>query len=264
MQAVAALLLTAVMARGPIAPAPAPGDSARAPASQPLDSADWHANGTLAFTDVSGNKTLTLFATKAEVSRRGGRALELTLNAAARYGRSGGETAVADYGGGGELRFLPHGDFSPFATATVSRDDVRHLALRLAASAGAAANVVNDSLRRVSVGLALLQDYERTTSVPGDPAIVGTTTTRTRISASLTGTLPIRPGVQLEHKTRFEPVANRLADYLFNTETAIRVLLSQHFALQVAWQFQRDTTPPDGVRFRNDRTLSVGLTVQTD
>lgn len=236
-----------------------------APAASPAadSSAHWRASGTLSVTDVSGNKTLSLFTSAVQVSRVGGRSLGLSVALGARYGRSAGEVAVEDFTSGAELRFLPQGRVTPFVAATALRDDVKRIRVRLAASSGADLNVVRDSIRRVAVGFALLQDYELT---GGDPALAGapdSSATRTRLSFRLTGTIPLRPGVAIEHKSLFEPVSSDIHDYLFSTQTAIRVLLTRRLALQTSYQFNRDTTPPEGVLFRNDRTLTVGLTVQT-
>lgn len=255
----AAVSVTTPPAPPPLLP-PALDDSVEsaAPKAAPLDSARWRAGGTLSLTDMAGNQSLTLFATKLDLQRVGGRRWELRNAFSVRYGRGNGATAVEDYAASGELRFRPQGGVSPFVTASVLRDDVRNIAVRLAASAGAAVNVVNDSLTRVAIGLAALEDYE---VVETDSARLSTS--RTRFSASLTGTLPIRSGVQLEHKTLLEPAASDFSDYLLSTETSVRVMLSERFALQTTWQYRRDTTPPEGVLFRNDRSLTVGITVQS-
>jgi hypothetical protein len=262
MSSLTALLLAAAVSASPTLAQPAAPPDSVDPVSvgaAPLDSARWRMGGNLSLTDVSGNRALTLFATKIEVQRLGGRAIELRTALSARYGRGNGQTAVEDYGADAELRFLPQGDVSPFVTATVLRDDVRNIAVRLAASGGAAVNVVNDSLTRVSLGLAVLEDYEL---VHSDTARLSTS--RTRFSASVTGTFPIRPGVSLDHRTQLEPAATDFGDYLLSTETSIRVMLSRRFGLQTTWLYRRDTTPPDGVLHRNDRSLTVGITVQTD
>jgi hypothetical protein len=255
MHLLAALLLVA---------ASADTGAAAAPPAAPVAAVHWTGRGALSVTDVSGNKTLSLLTTRLEVSRSGGRTAGLMLNLGARYGRSGGEVAVQDYSGGLEARFLPAGRISPFVATSAVRDDVKRTLVRLAASSGADLNVVRDSVRRVALGLALLQDYELTRGDPAVPASPNVSSSRTRLSVRLGGTLPVRAGVALEHRTQFEPVADALDDYLLTTETAVRVLLTRRLAFQTTYQFNRDTTPPDGVLFRNDRTLTVGLTVQTE
>ncbi|HEU4698785.1 MAG TPA: DUF481 domain-containing protein [Gemmatimonadales bacterium] len=256
------LLAAALLALAPAAPVDTGETTTAAPAAV-VDSAHWHASGTLSITDMSGNKTLSLFTSTVQVSRVGGRKLGVGLTVGARYGRSAGEMAVEDYTAGAELRFLPKGRVTPFVAATALRDDVKRIRVRLAASSGADLNLVRDSVRRVAVGLALLQDYERSGGDPTVPGAPDTSSSRTRFSMRLTSTIPVRPGVAIEHRTLFEPVASNVHDYLFTTQTSIRVLLTRRLALQTTYQFNRDTTPPEGVLFRNDRTLTVGVTVQT-
>jgi hypothetical protein len=263
MHLLAAVLLVAAPV-APLASAASVDTGAPATTAAPAAPVHWTGRGSLSVTDVSGNKTLSLLTTRLEVKRTGGRSLGLTMSLGARYGRSGGETAVQDFAGGVETRFLPTGRVSPFVATTMLRDDVKRTLVRVAASSGADLNVLRDTVRRVALGLALLQDYELT---QGDPTIVDApdlSASRTRFSVRLSGTVPVRAGVALDHRTQFEPVADALDDYLLTTETAVRVLLSRRLAFQTTYQFNRDTTPPEGVLFRNDRTLTVGLTVQTD
>lgn len=227
------------------------------------DSARWHASGELGFTDVSGNQSLSLLTTRFEVKRMGGKhAADLSLKGGVHYGRSNGAVAAEDYSLGGEVRLRPWDWISPFITATGLRDDVRHVNIRAALSAGADLNLIRDSVRRVSLGVALLQDYEAL-DLP-DTSTAASSTSLTRFNVRFNASLPLRTGVTLEHTSTFQPVADHPSDYLFNTESAIRVILSHHLAFRTSWEFNRDTSPAEGVLFKNDRTLTVGLIFQTE
>lgn len=255
------LLLVALLAFAPVAHSDSVLPSGGYTSSRP-DSAKWHASGELGFTDVSGNQSLSLLTTRFEVKRSGGkRAADLSFKGGVHYGRSDGEVAAEDYSLGGEVRLRPWDWISPFITATGLRDDVRHVNIRAAISAGADVNLLRDSLSRVSLGVALLQDYEAL-DLP-DTSTAPTSTSLTRFNLRLNATLPLRTGVTLEHTSNFQPVADHPSDYLFNTESAIRVILSHHLAFRTSWEFNRDTSPAEGVLFKNDRTLTVGLIFQT-
>ena len=258
------LLLAAVLLLNPLvrpdsnlhAPGPGPYD----PAGRP-DSARWQASGEFDFSDASGNQTLTLLTTRFEVKRVGGNSADLGFKAAARYGRGNGVTAIADYTASTEVRLNPEQPVSPFLNASGLRDDVKAINARLGISAGADINLLRDSTMRISTGLALLQDYE-VDEIP-DTSTVESTHSLTRLNLRLNATLPIRTGIMLTHNSTFQPVANDLGNYLFTTESSIRVLLSKRLAFRASWQFNRNTNPAPGVQFKNDRTLTVGLLVQT-
>ena len=233
-----------------------------AAAPPPVPSPDttlWRVIGELAFTDVAGNRSLSLLSTKLAVSRRDPARLELRASAGLRYGRSDGELAVADYTFDLESRLTPERPISPFATFAANRDETRNLEVRVAVAAGVDLNLVRDTLAQVAVGLAVLQDYEAVSLPPGsaDPA----NQTLTRLSLRFRAQLPIREGVSFRQQSMVQPVADHPEDYLLTTETAVAVLLSERLALQTSFTFNRDTSPPEGVLFRNDRTLTVGLVV---
>ena len=226
---------------------------------QPRDSIHWKASGEFAFTDVSGNRSLSLLAAKATLNRVGGHILEASTSFGVRYGRSAGETAVDDYAAGAELRFLPQGVVSPFVSITGARDNIRRVRLRMAVAAGADLNVVREKDAKLALGLALLQDYERIDAAADSAAPAATSLTR--LSMRITGTVPLNPSVSLVHRSQLQPVAGDLSDYLFTSETGFRVRLSRVLAIKTTYIFNRDTTPADGVEFRNDRTLTIGLAV---
>jgi putative salt-induced outer membrane protein YdiY len=250
------LLMTALLALASgVAPASA-GDTAQ---TVQADAAHWKTTGEFSFTDVAGNRSLSLLTARAGFGRTGGGELDMTATIGVRYGRSSGDVAVEDFATGGELRFLPKGTISPFVNASGTRDDIRRIAVRVAVAAGADLNLVSETNRSVSVGVALLQDYEAhqgTDTTAASPA-----TSLTRFNFRVTGKLPLRPGVSIVHRSTMEPVADDLGDYLLTSETGLRVQVAGSAAIQTTYRFNRDTSPPEGVQFRNDRTLTVGILI---
>lgn len=251
------MLLTPTLIGIALLVTPAPPDTA--PIVPSADAAHWKTTGEFSFTDVSGNKSLSLLTARAGFGRRGGSDLDMTATFGVRYGRSGGDVAVEDFATGGELRFSPRGAVSPFVNASGTRDDIRNISVRVAVAAGADLNLVQESDRTIAVGFALLQDYEAhqgTDSTPPSPA-----TSLTRLNFRVTGKLPLRTGVSIVHRSTVEPVAGNLGDYLLTSETGLRVQVAGSAAIQTTWRFNRDTSPPEGVQFRNDRTLTVGIVI---
>lgn len=250
------MLLALVLALVPASSISAQAD----PAAVPADSTVWRATGELSLTDVSGNKDLSLFATGFKVEHRSASRYSATANVSARYGRSNGDLAAKSALGGLELRLRPKAVVSPFATLLAERDDVRRLLLRAAGSVGVDVNLLSNGTRRFSVGGAILQDFERRDPVEGD--LTDATVSRTRLTARLNIVAPIREGVTLEHESRIEPATVDFSDYLLRTRTAFRVLVSQRLSLQTTLLYDRDNDPPEGVAFKDDRTLTVGLVVE--
>ena len=149
------MLLTAIIAMSLLRGSPPRGDTA-----QTADAPQWKTTGEFSFTDVSGNRSLSLLTARAGFGRHGGDDLDLTATLGVRYGRSSGDVAVEDYAIGGEMRFRPRGVVSPFVNVSGTRDHIRNIAVRVAVAAGADLNLVHESERTIAVGLALLQDYE--------------------------------------------------------------------------------------------------------
>jgi hypothetical protein len=228
--------------------------------AQTADSTSWRASGELSFTDVSGNKDLSLLATTLTVNRDGGAAYDANGTAAVRYGKSEGELAAKSAIGTAEVRLRPLELLSPFVIVSAERDEVRRLLVRLAGSAGVDVNIVRGDEQRLSLGGAVLQDYERRDPLAGsdeDPTV-----SRTRLTLRLTGRTPLREGISLEHESRVEPATVDFADYLLRSRTSLRAVLSSRLAFQTSYLYTRDNIPPEGVAFKDDRTLTVGLVVQ--
>jgi hypothetical protein len=241
--------LALLLAVSPAPAAAAPGDSGT----------HWSATGELSFSDVSGNRSLSLLTTGFGLKRASPGSVLGTV-AGARYGRSNGTTAVENYTAELNARFLPQRWVSPFFYTRGERDLIKNLDLRVSAAAGVDLNVVAEESERVSIGMAVLEDWERRLLPEGstDPRSVSLTRFNLRVVATPT----IRKGVTAEHRSQFEPVADNLGDYLFSSTTSVRVLLTGGLAFQTSYQYTYDSTPAPGVTSRSDRALTTGLIVE--
>jgi hypothetical protein len=222
--------------------------------------AHWSATAELSYTDVSGNKTLSLLSSGVGFRRTGGRIFELAALAGMRYGKSNGSVAAENYEAELNTRFRPASWVSPFFYTKGTRDPIRNIDIRVSAAAGAELNLAQPSENRVSLGLAVLEDYERRLLPAGstDPQSI----TMTRFNLRVVARPVLRKGLTAEHRTQFEPVASDFGDYLFTSQTSLRVLLTGGLALQTSYQYNFDSTPAPGVTSRSDRSITTGLIVE--
>jgi hypothetical protein len=257
MQLVGAALTAVILADSapppvvaPVAADPAPPAAAGAAVLPP----GWPATGESSFTDFTGNTSVALLGSGFTLKRVRDTRYELELAGLVRYGAA----TVENCAGSARVRFAPAGVVSPYVSAGWQRDVVRGIRARFAAQAGAEANLVRAAKdRRVAVGLALLRDVESRSLPPGSPE--PETVSRSRLSANLTVQLPLRDGVNFEHRMLMEPATGDFEDYFFLSRTAVRVGLTRVVALQTSFQFDRDNIPSPGVEFRDERTLSAGI-----
>lgn len=219
----------------------------------------WSATAELAYTDVSGNRTLALLSSRLGL-RRTGRQAEFSLATGMRYGKSEGELAAESYTVEFNGRLKPRSWVSPFVYTRGERDLIKNLDLRVAASLGADLNILPGTEQRVAVGVAVLQDYERRLLPAGSTE--PETIERTRFNLRVVAQPTLRKGVTAEHRTQFEPVAGDLGDYLLTSKTSLRVLLTRTLAFQTSWEYNFDSTPAPGVVSKVDRALTTGLVVE--
>lgn len=222
--------------------------------------AHWSATGELSYTDVSGNKALSLLSSGLGFRRTGGRIFEMAALAGMRYGKSNGSVAAENYEAEINARFRPASWVSPFFYTKAIRDPIKNIDVRVSAAAGAEVNLVRPTEKRVSLGLAVLEDYERRLIPAGntDPRSI----TSTRFNLLVVAKPVLRKGLTAEHRTQFEPVAGDFGDYLFTSQTSLRVLLTGGLALQTSYQYNFDSTPAPGVTSRSDRSITTGLIVE--
>jgi hypothetical protein len=255
-RAVAALLLVA----GHAAPLWATAGDDDSTGTTAADSnAQLSATAELSYSDASGNTNLALLGSRLGLKRLSPGS-ELSFIAGMRYGKQDGHVAAESYITEISARFRPMAWVSPFFYAKGTRDLITNIDLRVAAAAGAELNIVPDATQRVSLGLAVLQDYQRRL-IPIDsdePREIYSTRFNLRLVANPT----LKKGITAEHITQFEPVADDFGNYLFTSRTALRVLLTGSLALQTSYQFSFDATPAPGVVSRTDRALTTGLIVE--
>jgi hypothetical protein len=217
------------------------------------------ATGELSYSDASGNTNLALLGSRIGFKRLSPGS-ELSVVAGMRYGKQQGEVAAENYAAELNARFRPMEWVSPFFYAKSSRDLITKIDLRVAAAAGADLNIFPGPVQRLSVGIAVLQDYERRL-LPLDSEEPHEITS-TRLNLRLVANPTLKKGITAEHVTQFEPVADDLGNYLFTSRTALRVMLTGGLALQTSYQFSFDATPAPGVESRTDRALTTGLIVE--
>ena len=233
--------------------------------AQPADSTEhgrWVADAELSFTDMAGNKSLSLLSTGLGRRLLENKRVEIAVKGSARYGKSEGDVAVSIYQGEFNLRFQPRRELSPFLRTTLQHDAVRLLDLRAAIAVGAEVNLLVEGPSTMTLGLALLQDYESRDLPAGSTA--APTLSSTRFNLQFRGATPLTTDVTLDHSSQIQPVAGDLADYLLTSQTAIKVKLTRTLAFQTTYTFNRDVSPLPGVEFRNDRTLTTGLVVHLE
>jgi hypothetical protein len=234
-------------------------------AAQPADSTQhgrWITDAELSFTDMAGNKSLSLLSTGIGFRLQDHSNFEVSVKGSARYGKSEGDVAVSIYRGEFNLRFQPRREISPFLRTTLEHDGVRRLDVRAALAVGAEMNLLAQGPSSMTLGLALLQDYESRDLPEGSTE--QPTLSSTRFNLQFRGATPLTPDVTLDHSSQIQPVAGDLSDYLLTSQTSIKVKLTRILAFQTSYTFNRDVSPLPGVEFRNDRTLTTGLVVHLE
>lgn len=217
------------------------------------------ATAELSYSDASGNTNLALLGSRIGLKRLSPGS-ELSTVVGMRYGKQEGDVAAENYAAEVNARFRPMEWVSPFFYAKGYRDLITNIDLRFAAAAGADLNIVPEPTQRLSLGVAVLRDYERRL-IPidsDDPREI----TSTRFNVRLVANPTLKKGITAEHTTQFEPVADDFGNYLFTSRTALRVLLTGSLALQTSYQFSFDATPAPGVASKTDRALTTGLIVE--
>lgn len=221
----------------------------------------WQATAELTFTDANGNQNLSLFTTGFGVRHRNPESLALDLRLQARYGSSqedGERKQVAEsYRGALNLDLTPARRWTPFLHSTADHDPFWRLDLRLNTGAGAKLRVpFAESEGEAHLSLALLHSYESLRTEEG-----GTTTRGARWNLRLEGSRELGDGMMVEHSAQYQPVHGAVNDYLLVFETALAVMLTQRLAPSLSHEYDRDSTPPEGVH-RDDRLLKAGVMIQ--
>jgi hypothetical protein len=240
----------------PAAQAPAPATQA-APAPRPRS--PWRFAQSVALQDITGNKKLRLIQSAIRVERLTPDRVNLTFKLEGGYGTSGG-TGELERRVSSNLRFdwTPRALVSPFLGFDWEYNRVLRLNARVNGGAGANINFVYRDSARVTLALGLVEEYKNVAARDASP---GSVSNDTRLHVRLALARTLRSGVQLEANAKFQPVARRLADYLFKVDGTLRVALTTKLRWETTYRWWRDSTPASGVQM-DDRALISGLAVQ--
>jgi putative salt-induced outer membrane protein YdiY len=217
----------------------------------------WKASAELSYTDQSGNRTLRVLTGGFKASHLQKDLFRLDANLQSRYGEGDEGVLARNHYGSLAFDLRPAQRLSPFVFVDAEHDRFRRLDLRLSSGAGARYVVyrVPDSVDEASVSLALLVSHENripTASAPRETRTIG------RASLRVKGTQDLPSGVRLQHTSFYQPMVERMADYLLRSETGARVTLVERLALSVVYQYNRTSLPPEGVT-PDERLLRTGI-----
>ena len=242
----------------PAAPAaaPAPTPAPAAPPQVPHPPSPWRLGTEIAFTDISGNRQLQLFQSTVTIARQSPQVFNFDLKLEGRYGESNHQEAAKSAAARLRLDWTPRALVSPFLGFDAEYDHIRKIDARVSGGLGINYNLIRRDATRATVSTGVIEEYVSYAS-PTSPGSVSDT----RYSLRLAFTHTIRPGVQFEFNLRHQPSADRLWDYLFKADAAMRVALTTKLGWRTAYAWYRDSTPATGVK-PDDRTLTTGLLIQ--
>jgi hypothetical protein len=237
----------------PPAVAPAPAAAVRRPRSP------WRFVTSFAIQDISGNKQLRVLQSSVRIERQTPDRLVLAFRLEGGYGKSGG---------GGELErrlssslrfdWTPRARVSPFLGVDWDYNRVLRINTRLNGGAGANVNLSYRDSSRVTVALGIVEEYLNTAARDASPGAISNDT-RFLIRLSLARTMPT--GIQMEVNAKYQPVVDRLSDYLFKADGTLRVALTTRLRWETTYRWWRDSTPAQSV-LKDDRALITGLAIQ--
>lgn len=226
---------------------------ARPAEAEPIDR--WRVKFDVTFSGASGNQDLRFFDGGFQVTHLRTEAAEIELAARARAGSQDGDRIAESYGGSLRVDALPQQPWSPFAFASVERDRFRALDLRSNAGGGVKYTFYRNDQTELSLSTAVLHSREDLRPL-GAP-----THTDGRLSWRFKGYRELREGVRLEHVSVYQPVWDLSDDYQARTDTQLSVQLFSLMAVTAAHQYERDSTPPEGVE-PDDHYVKLGVQVQ--
>jgi Protein of unknown function, DUF481 len=220
----------------------------------------WKVSAEMSYTDQSGNRVLRLLTGGVKLSHLEQEDFRLEAALQSRYGKSEGEVVARNHYASVSFDLHPLQPWSPFLFADVQRDEFKRLDIRLSGGAGAKYTFYRpeDGSDEVSLSLAVLYSYEDIRATETDPFPRQARLARWSLRAR--GSREIRPGITLQHVSFYQPVWDRMADYLLRTETEARVLLTERLALSVAYELNRTARPPEGVG-PDDRLFRTGFII---
>jgi hypothetical protein len=211
----------------------------------------WDVSIDLSASGAHGNEQYLLLTSGFNVRRLQTTRYALQLDGQVRYGTHGGQTIARLYRGSLHYDITPDALWSPFVFVTGERDLFRKLELRAQAGAGAKYTVLRSPTGTASVSLAVLYSHE-------DVSGPAPTTRNARFSWRVKGDQTLASGVKLSNVTFYQPYWDRPGDYLISSVTSATSRITDHIALTVSYDFERNSVPPEGV-LPDDQLLNAGL-----
>jgi hypothetical protein len=218
----------------------------------------WKASAELSYTDQTGNRTLRVLTAGFKASHLQKDLFRLDASVQSRYGESDEGVVARNHFGSLAADLRPQNQVSPFVFVDAEHDRFKRIDIRVSSGAGAKLTVHRrpNSTDELSVSLALLVSHENLVARAGDPRPESRTIGRA--SLRLRGGQELATGVRVHHLSFYQPMIDRMADYLLRSENGVRVTLNGRLALSVVHQYNRTALPPQGVA-PDDRILRTGL-----
>jgi hypothetical protein len=182
--------------------------------------------------------------------------LDLALQS--RYGESDESVVARNHFGSLAFDLRPSARWSPFLYADAEHDRFKRLDARVSGGAGAKYTAYRSERHQAEASLsgAVLLSHENITATAADPFPDSRTVVRWSMRGR--GSRDLAGGARVQHTTFYQPMVDRMADYLLRSETSVRVSLTDRLALAVGYQLNRTSLPPEGVE-PDDRILRTGI-----
>jgi hypothetical protein len=221
----------------------------------------WRTTAEVTFTSSSGNETVSIFTSELRIRREQTEFYGLDVRLRGRHGsrvEDGERERMAEnYRVDLGVDLGSHRGWSPFVETRAEHDPFRRLRLRTNSGAGGKYTFSwSERAGRADASVALLHDY--TARKAGDERVVDR---NARWSFRVNGQQRLTEGITLSHTTEYRPVYDVLSEYLLNSETSVRVMLTDRIALSIGHELTRDSQPPPDVH-KDDTLLKAGVMVQ--
>lgn len=221
-------------------------------AQEPPD--PWNVSLQFGLNGASGNSSFTVLRAGFEVVRDQAERYELELAAVARYGTNENEVIANDAKAALKFDWRPRARISPFVFVDVARDEIRRLDFQMDGGVGAKWTFVRRDRGQASFSLATLVDYQNFDVTPGSGG--PESESLARWSLRFKGDRTLGEGTELEHVTFWQPVVDRVNDYVLEVTNTLSTHLLENLTLALEHLYLRDSVPPPGAS-RDDQRFSV-------
>jgi len=234
------------------------GPSAEAQEADKPQPRRWKASAELSYTDQTGNRTLRVLTGGFKASHLQKDLFRLDASLQSRYGESDEAVIARHHFGSLAFDLRPQDRVSPFVFVDAEHDRFKRINARVSGGAGAKLTVhrAPGGGEEVSASLALLASHENLVATARDP--MPDSRTIARASLRVRGAHDLASGLRLSHVSYYQPMVDRMADYLLRSESGVKASLNRRLALSMIYQYNRNALPPEGV-VRDDRVLRTGL-----